>query len=244
MLNHKIYGQGRPVVFLHGFLESLSMWEVFDLDSCPFQSILIDLPGHGNSPLNKEYKNLAEIAAEIKGHLETLGISQFDIAGHSLGGYIAIELHKLSDQSGKLMLFHSNFWGDDEQKQQDRNRVIEVVRKNKTLFLNEAIPNLFLPEFRKEAFVAELREEAGKIDAETIVLYSAWMRDREAHDDYIKTLTDRMLFVQGKKDHIVPRQGIESRGELIPVLYTEAGHMGHFEQKELEFEIIQTFFKN
>ncbi|MGV3631868.1 MAG: alpha/beta fold hydrolase [Bacteroidota bacterium] len=244
MLNYKIYGEGHPVVFLHGFLESLTMWETFDLGGCSFQSVLIDLPGHGNLPLNKEYKNLAEVAAEIKAFLEGLGIGQFDLIGHSLGGYIAVELHKITDQNGKLMLYHSNFWGDDEQKKKDRNRVIDVVRKNKTLFLNEAIPNLFLPAFRKEAFVAELREEAGKIDPETIILYSGLMRDRGSNASYVKDLKNKVLFVQGEQDHIVPKQAIESRPDVVPVICTGAGHMGHFEEKEHEFEIIRTFFGN
>lgn len=244
MLNHQIYGQGRPVVFLHGFLESLSMWEVFDLQSCPFRSVLVDLPGHGNSPLNKEYKSLGEIASEIHAFLKEKGIGAFDVIGHSLGGYVALELHKLAGPESKLMLFHSNFREDDAQKKSDRNRVIEVVRKNKTLFLNEAVPNLFLPSFRKQAFVTELRREAGKMDAEIIALYSALMRDRPSHEDYVKTLGNKLLFVQGENDHIVPKKRIEEDSAGVEVVFTPAGHMGHLEQNELEFEIIQTFFGN
>lgn len=242
MLNYKIYGEGRPVVFLHGFLESLSMWEVFDLENCAFQSVLIDLPGHGNTPLNSEYKSLVEIAAEIHAFLQSRGIEDFDIAGHSLGGYVALELHKLTDQKGKLMLYHSNFLEDDDKKKADRNRVIEVVLKNKIMFLNEAIPNLFLPAFRDRPFVTELREEAGKIAAATIVLYSELMRDRPSNENYVKQLGDKLLFIQGENDHVVPKTGIEAHSDGIPVIYTPAGHMGHFEEKTREFEIIQTFF--
>lgn len=242
MLNYKIYGKGRPVVFLHGFLESLSMWEVFELERFPFQSVLIDLPGHGNSPLNGEYKNLVDIASEIQEFLKNLGIEHFDVAGHSLGGYVALELHKLTDQKGKLMLFHSNFLEDDHKKKNDRNRVIEVVRKNKAMFLNEAIPNLFLPEFRDKPFVEELRKEAEKITTAAIVLYSELMRDRPSNENYVKQLGDKILFVQGENDHVVPKTGIEGSSAMVPVVYTAAGHMGHFEEKTREFEIIQTFF--
>lgn len=244
MLHYKIGGSGRTVVFLHGFLESLTMWEVFDLETFPFRSLLIDLPGHGKSPLDKNYHDLREVAAEVKNTLNQLGVADFDIIGHSLGGYVALELHKMAPPGSKLMLYHSNFLEDDAQKKEDRNRVIEVVRKNKALFLNEAIPNLFLEEHRKSEFVLKLKEEAFAIDTEAIVLYSALMRDRPSNEAYAESLGHRLLFVQGERDKIVPNELILNKKDKIQVVFTPSGHMGHFEEKNTEFEIIRSFFGN
>ena len=50
-LNYSIFGNGYPVVFLHGFLESNSMWDYLSLENLNVQCVLIELPGHGKSIL-------------------------------------------------------------------------------------------------------------------------------------------------------------------------------------------------
>lgn len=238
MFNYQIIGEGKPVVFLHGFLESSSMWEVFDLSNAPFQSVLIDLPGHGDSPLSKEYESLLDIAEDLILFLEERSIQHYDLVGHSLGGYIAIEMHKLLQSKNKLVLFHSNFWEDDMQKKSDRNRVIEIVKKQKDFFVKEAIPNLFLPQFHESAFVQNLVSEALKITKESIILYSSLMRDRSSNEAYVQNLKDNLLFLQGVNDHIVPKEIIQSFENQFTLIYTEAGHMGHIEASVEEFEIM------
>ena len=47
----RIIGEGKAVVFLHGFLLDSTNWIDFHLDPTKFQSVFIDLPGHGE---NKE----------------------------------------------------------------------------------------------------------------------------------------------------------------------------------------------
>ena len=54
LLKFRVFGQGHPVLFLHGFLESKSMWLNFDLESFNFKSIIIDLPGHGDSSIEDD----------------------------------------------------------------------------------------------------------------------------------------------------------------------------------------------
>lgn len=217
------------------------MWETFNLNSAPFQSILIDLPGHGKSQLSKDYKSLVDIAGDLILFLEELSILDYDLVGHSLGGYIAIEIHKLKQSKDKLILFHSNFWEDDAQKKIDRNRVIEVVKKQKSFFVKEAVPNLFLPQFRENLFVQNLILEALKITKESIILYSTLMRDRLSNEKYAQKLKNNLLFIQGVNDHIVPKEIIQAIDNQFDVFYTEAGHMGHIEASVEEFELLCNF---
>lgn len=244
MINYKIVGKGRKVLFLHGFLESHTMWNVFDLENSPFTSILIDLPGHGSSKLT-EANSIIDIAKEVYDLLISLNINdEIDIIGHSLGGYVAIELHKLLNKKGKLILFHSNFWEDDIFKKNDRNRVIEVVKSNKNLFINEAIPNLFLEKFRDAEFVKNLTQEAKLISKESIVLYSQLMRDRLDNTNYIISNIESVLFIQGKFDSIVKPENLEKFNFQLNTVFTNAGHMGHFEDTENEFRLILNFINS
>ena len=49
-VNYEDYGQGTPLVLLHGFLETSQMWhELLPQLSQNHRVILIDLLGHGNT---------------------------------------------------------------------------------------------------------------------------------------------------------------------------------------------------
>lgn len=246
MFSYTTRGQGRPILFIHGFLESATMWDDFIDENFDenFQSICIDLPGHGNSILDKEYLSLKDIAFDIYHFLLNEGIPDFDIVGHSLGGYIAIELHKLLSNESKLVLFHSNFWEDEPERRENRNRAIKVVQENKNLFIHQAIPNLFQEAFRNETFVASLIEEAKQISSFTVVLFSKLMRDRPSNEVYIKKLNTNFLLIQGQFDLIIPIELAKMHVEEINHIITNAGHMGHFEAKDEERKIIFNFFKD
>ena len=235
MLHHIIINshiKKRTVVFLHGFLESSTMWEILDLSQFDFCSVLIDLPGHGKSNLEIEIPSIIEIAKTVKSTLLQLGKIDFDIIGHSLGGYVAIELHKLNNSKGKICLLHSNFWEDDENKKQDRNRVIEIVTSQKDFFIKEAIPNLFLEKHRKTLFVENLIQEALKINKETIIFHTIAMRDRKSNSDYIINNSEKVLIIQGWEDKIVLVDKMAEHNKNLNIQLIEAaGHMGHFEQR-------------
>ncbi|MES2588458.1 MAG: alpha/beta fold hydrolase [Bacteroidota bacterium] len=245
MLHYKIINpekNQRTVVFLHGFLESSTMWEILNLSQFNFRAILIDLPGHGNSKLEIENPTIIEISREVQKTLNDLSVTDFDIIGHSLGGYVAIELHKLTNSKGKVCLFHSNFWEDEEQKKLDRNRVIEIVKQNKDFFIKEAIPNLFLEGFQKSDFVANLVQEALKIQVQAIVFHTIAMRDRLSNENYVLNNKHNFLIVQGQVDKIVPYEKMKKHLKTLNIrLVKSAGHMGHIENTKEIIKFLKEF---
>ena len=92
-------GQGTPVVFIHG-LGCASSWEYPRIVADPAfggrRAILIDLPGYGYSerPESWDYRtsSQARVVAEL---LSAIGLTHFDLYGHSMGGSIAIEVANL-----------------------------------------------------------------------------------------------------------------------------------------------------
>jgi pimeloyl-ACP methyl ester carboxylesterase len=248
MLNYKIINPelNETKVFLHGFLESLSMWRTLDLENMPFRSVLIDLPGHGNSNLIQQEINLGkpsivDCASSALNTLNALNIENYDLIGHSLGGYVAIELHKLKESKRKLCLLNSNFWEDDEAKKLDRNRVIDVVKQNKKFFINEAIPNLFLEEFRFLKFVKELLIEAQEIKSDSIIYYSKAMRDRFSNEKYILENKNLTFILQGERDKIVPKEKTLSYKDLNIKIIENAGHMSHLEKTNEIHDFLKIF---
>ena len=145
MLNFHVEGEGPAIVFLHGFLESSSMWGYLELSELPFKKLFIDLPGHGKSELNANFDapSLQFFVDEVRLVLNHLQITGFSVVGHSMGGYVAMLLKQQVEGCKKVILLNSNFWSDSEQKKKDRVRVADIAFKAKSILINESIPNLF-----------------------------------------------------------------------------------------------------
>lgn len=252
-----MFGNGHPVLFLHGFLEAKSMWQNWGLDSLNIQSILVDLPGHGDSKNEDDREPSIEFMAEkVLELVHFLGIKQFSIVGHSMGGYVALSLKEksvlsaeLNSQicSSKVILLNSNFWVDSDSKKKDRLRVVDIVMKNKSLFIKEAIPNLFV---KKETFKKEIDHlifESLKMDRHAISYASLAMRNRKDQKKLIEKSMKDFLIIQGELDTIIPLpimkehlNGLDVQFKIVP----DAGHMAHLESQDEVLKIMSDFLIN
>ena len=222
-------GNGRPVVFLHGFLESISMWKYLG-DFEGIQSIVVDLPGHGESPLIPEL-TMQSIANLIIQLLDELKVVSYDIVGHSMGGYVALEVKKNHNSCDKIILLNSNFWQDTALKKDDRYRVAALVKERKEVFLNSAIPNLFLEPHRFQGDVDALIDEAKSISWESIAEASIAMSERTDNRILVKEHCQDVVIIQGVHDTTISQKlmlqklsGIEVLPHMVP-----SGHMAHIE---------------
>jgi len=234
-LFYKISGTGKPLVFLHGFLEDHSVWNSIypHFVNGGYKCVLIDLPGHGKSNCDESNCSMKFMAEKVITILQKNKIENPFIAGHSMGGYVGLEMLKLMDAG--LCLVHSNFWSDSETKKQDRNRLIQVIQNNKSLFLAESIPNLFAEqnrEFRREE-IQNLISKAMQMPASTIAAVTKGLRDRsEAHN--LMELQN-VSIIQGDSDPVIPmellNQELNKLNKKPDVQVIEnCGHMGFIEQ--------------
>ena len=89
--------EGNPsltILFLHGLGENLRAWEKIENQlKIPYRLLLVDLPGHGQSPLprrtNYSHEGLASLLWEF---VEDIGAGDLLIVGHSLGGNLALRM--------------------------------------------------------------------------------------------------------------------------------------------------------
>lgn len=247
-LNFRIIGQGHPIVFLHGFLESISMWDYLDLENAPFQSILIDLPGHGMSPLldDAERPSLEFMTTQVRSVLNQLSIENYNVVGHSMGGYVALLLKEMDDRCEKVVLLNSNFWEDSEEKKKDRIRVADIALKSKDLFVNESIPGLFYRHGRKDSEVLDLINEAKKMTGVAIAYASLAMRIRQAKAELIRKYSKDFMIVQGLHDPIISIEKLKEEignMNISAEILKKSGHMAHIEEPAHVLEIIVEFLK-
>lgn len=88
-------GKGTPLVLLHGYPLDHHTWDfVAPFLEGTFDLILPDLRGFGQSTTVDSQYTLDDFASDIAGLLDTLGIQKAAVAGHSMGGYVALAFTK------------------------------------------------------------------------------------------------------------------------------------------------------
>ena len=238
MLSYSVKGSGPAWVFLHGFLESSSMWESLPLDDLPIQQIKIDLPGHGRSPQLLNSPSIQLMAQEVQLVLDELSLTHFSVFGHSMGAYVGLELSKHPGFQ-QLILLNSNCWSDSEQKKQDRLRVAQIIHKAKDIFIREAIPNLFQSPERSKKESAALIEEAKLMTPEAIAFSALAMRERQDFTSHVNEFPEKFIFIHGIQDRLVSVEELDAKVLLSEKLYLNCGHMAHIEAKEEVMKILK-----
>jgi pimeloyl-ACP methyl ester carboxylesterase len=82
-------GAGAPLVLLHGFGADHGSFKPLAAHMPGQAALAIDLPGHGKSPAQTP-RSLGDLAQRVLQTLDAMGISDFHLLGHSLGGGVAL----------------------------------------------------------------------------------------------------------------------------------------------------------
>ena len=86
---------------------------------------------------------MMEMAASVWELLEALAIDTIQVVGHSMGGYVSIELAELKpDKVTQVCLFHSHCAADSATKKLNRDRTVKVFEQNAKRCIKEVIPSL------------------------------------------------------------------------------------------------------
>lgn len=251
-INFTDEGKGLPLLFIHGFCETHAMWDEFKTPFLQhYRVITIDLPGFGESPLPSDDFSIAAIANNVIDFLAAQKINKTVIIGHSLGGYITLELAKLKPELiNGFCLFHSTALADNEEKKDARNKTIEFVEKRGVeIFATSFVPSLFYSKNRKN-LTSEIDKAvaiASQTPLKTLVAYSRAMRDRNDRTDVLANFENPIQMIAGDKDTSVPLEKIEPqfllpKRAMVKVL-DNTGHMGMFERKEETQQALQDFLK-
>ena len=90
-LNFKSFGQGPPLVILHGLFGTLDNWQTLGKRWAEdFTVFLVDQRNHGRSP-HTEVIDYPTMAADLKAFLEHNWIYETHVLGHSMGGKTAMQ---------------------------------------------------------------------------------------------------------------------------------------------------------
>ncbi len=244
-------GKGRALVFLHGFLETLDIWQEFSKElSQKYRVICIDLPGHGKTGCLGYVHSMDLMAECVHAVLKQLRIKKSVIIGHSMGGYVAMAYAEFYPENVKgVCLFHSSAAADNELKKKDRDRVIKLVKQSKQDLVKNLIPGLFTSENKKiySIEIKQLIKTARKISKQGIIAALEGMKERTEREIILRFSTYPVLFIIGKQDPVIPHEVILEQAKLprnATIQYLDnVAHMGFIEAKEETKEMVFMFAK-
>lgn len=231
----------KNVLLLHGYLESQEIWEEL-AERLDFNVFTLDLLGHGVNP-RVNFSTISEMAQDAVSQLRNENIQSYSVVGHSMGGYVALELFEKDENCEEVVLLNSNFWEDSDEKKQDRMRVIDAVNHNKLRFVKEVIPNLFANPTNFQGLIDGLVKTASQMTEKGIGNASLAMRSRKDKTFLLESNPDKVLVIQGADDPVMPMKMMQSKiPQKVRLEQLPGGHMSWCEAQLQLADLLNDFF--
>jgi len=90
-VHYEVYGRGRPVILLHGWLGSWGLWqETMAYLGRYYRTYALDFWGFGESGKKRETYAVQDFVSLVNQFMEQLGIAEAPLVGHSMGGTVSL----------------------------------------------------------------------------------------------------------------------------------------------------------
>ncbi len=90
-LHYEVYGRGKPVILLHGWLGSWGLWqETMAYLGQYYRTYALDFWGFGESGTHLNTYKVADFVSLVNQFMDQLGIVSAPLVGHSMGGTVSL----------------------------------------------------------------------------------------------------------------------------------------------------------
>jgi pimeloyl-ACP methyl ester carboxylesterase len=249
-IHYSDQGEGEVLVLLHGYLETSEIWSNFARGlSAKFRIISIDLPGHGKSSMYGDVHTMEFMAIIIAELIKNLRISKVIIAGHSLGGYIALAFAELfPEMLSGYCLFHSHPFSDSPEAIEKREREIVLIKAGKKdMMYSDNVSRMFatsnLQKFPEA--LERSKQIASSISGEGIISVLKGMMERSSRLSIMEDGRVPCLWILGALDNYINCEQIQQKVKLPEnanvIVLRNSGHMGFIEEEANALEILTGF---
>jgi 3-oxoadipate enol-lactonase len=231
---------GAPLLFLHGISGNAENFRpLVTAFGTGRRTLAWDMPGYGNSPpcLELSFDGLAGALLRL---LDEARIERVHLVGHSLGGFIALELAaRHPDRLASLVLYSTTaaFGRPDGEWQKEfvatRLAPLEAGRSMAeiaTALVDGLVSPRATPEARDVAIASLSRVPPASYRA---ALYLVMGFDRR---DALRSIAVPTLLIAGAEDRTAPAAVMARMAEKIPgaelVVLDGVGHLAHLERPD------------
>jgi len=197
---YAVFGQGEPVVFLHGGLANADYWGLqVPAVAEHHQVIVMDSRGHGRSTSDGRPYGYDLMADDVVGLLDYLGIRQAAVVGWSDGGILGLDLAiRHPDRVSRVFAFAANT---------DPSGVVAGVEKNPTFAAYIA---------RAGHEYAALSATPGAYPAFVDAISRMWATQPNWTAAQLRVIRTPVLVVDGDHDEAIKRPHTEMIAATIP----------------------------
>ena len=238
-LHYEERGMGMALVVLHGFPLDHRIWEPQLAEVSYAARVLApDLPGFGGSPpLTDDPPTMDAYARAVLDWADGRGLRHFILAGHSMGGYIALAVARLApERLDGLVLVSTRSGADSAAARENRAKLAAAVREHGAQAAVDAmLPKLLAPAADQPSPLVDqvkaimlAQPPAGLVPA----LQAMAARPDSTPD--LDGLTMPFLILHGAADATIPPSEAEAMNEaaasalFVPI--PAAGHLPMLEQ--------------
>jgi len=248
-LEHKISGEGKPLIILHGLFGSLDNWQTHARKlSEYFKVILVDQRNHGHSPWSDElsYELMATDLAEL---MDDLGIEKAYLLGHSMGGKTVMQFtEKYPERVEKLIVADIGFKQYPLHHQQiiaGMDAISATERNSRSAaeqLLSEYVPDAGTRQFiMKNLYWVDKTQLGWRFNLEVLKLeMHNILGEIPLTECWVPT-----LFIRGGKSNYIVDNDISDIEEKYPdmqmVTIENAGHWVHAEAPEVFMNAVLEF---
>ncbi len=232
-------GKGTPLVLIHGYPLDHTIWKpvVPGLEN-EFDVILPDLRGFGMSQPVKETYTIAEMAADITALLDHLGIDKAVVAGHSMGGYIALAFASTyPERLLGLGLVATQPGADTPEKAQSRYDAARAVEQQGVDTAVAAMPPKLTPMTELQPGLKELMLRQSP---ESVIGALKAMAERKDTSAALASFTFPVVILAGDADQLIPvEKSREMKASLPHAHLVELSGVGHMPMMEAPEETVR-----
>lgn len=240
-------GQGPPLVLLHGIGSNARSWQ-HQLQGLAdaYDVIAWDMRGYGSSDDPPAPYSLADVAADLAGLLDHLGLEKAHVCGLSMGGVIAQETYRHHSGRVRSLILADTNAGQGALEEEERRRRLEqrltgaaepagLARQRTPMLVSPDAPPEVVAE--AESIMAEIHPDGYRMAARALAEVDE--RDLLPHID-VPT-----LILWGEFDSVTSREEIDllaanikgAQFEVIP----RAGHLSNLENPEAFNDAVRRF---
>lgn len=254
-LYYEEFGEGKPIVFIHGGAQSHEMWEqqVYELAD-HYRTVTYDLRGCGESDKPAFGHTLERFVTDLEVLTTNLGLNDISLVCHGIGGYFGVTFavrHPEIVSRLALVGTAARFSGADEERGGFDLDLWTNYKKAMAVNKAEAcawlIDNTF---FHKDPGQATKQVILATMVKWPLYAWKLFNRSIEKADlaPILGDLKASTLILHGEHDRKQRYSGVAHLAASIPgaqiVTFSESAHMPHLEEPEKFNRVLTDFIED